>query len=54
MECDEYYEECMVSSANAGVEPWTVMVKSVNASVAHIAMPAAWQNDDLTLRTQFC
>ena len=44
----------MVSSSYASVEPGTVVVKPVDASVADIAMSATRQNDDLALWTQFC
>ena len=54
MKRDEYYEERVVSSTNASVEPWAVMVESVDALVAYIAVSTTRQNDDLTLRAQFC
>lgn len=42
----------MVLNANTIVDPWTVMIESLNAFIAYVTMPAPLCSDDLTLRTQ--
>ena len=40
----------MILPPNADVKPLAVMVKSVDASIARVAMTTAWQCDHCALR----
>lgn len=42
----------MVTESDAIVNPWTVMVVSVNTSMTYDAMSASWRSDGMTLWTE--
>ena len=44
-------EKAVVPPADAGVEPWAVVVEPLDAEVADVAVSAAWQDYHLALRT---
>jgi hypothetical protein len=45
-------EIAMVPSSNAIVDPWAVMIISVNASITYTAVTTPWYPNDLAYRTQ--
>ena len=41
----------VIGSADAVVDPWTVMVVTFYTSITDVAMSASWKSNDLTLWT---
>jgi hypothetical protein len=39
----------VIASANTVIDPWTMMIKTLHASVANAAMPGSSSSDDLTV-----
>lgn len=50
--CNEQVEVQVVAVAHTVVDPWAVMVKSLNAPLAHAAMPAVICFYQLALSTE--
>ena len=47
-----YVKARVVGSADTIIDPWTVVVVSVNASIANVAMATLWETNDMTERAQ--
>lgn len=52
LEGDKDKERRVVASSNARIDPWTVMIVSLDASLAHIAMVAPRDGYDLALEAE--
>jgi len=49
---DKCVEKCIVSITDAIIDPWTVMVKAINAAITQVTMSATRSANNFAIRTQ--